>query len=212
MESLLSEAELAAGCAEILWRLRVSGVLVVPPYVGSFVARHIVHNWAAEEKHGEGEVLVKQLLEFARRARLLLLPIQSESHWTLLAVERQTQQSHEQPLQPQAQPTPNGGCAKCRWSVGGCALCDLFKAVGYQERIGDENRFFDPITHQQPIQDAQPWVAVRYYDTLDKPSEKSAELAVGVLHALQRDGLTHHLKAGLLAAERYSMRRQKGCS
>ena len=100
METQLSESELAVSCAEILWRLCVSGVVVVPPFLGCFVACHVTGNWAAHDRRGEGEALVNQVVEFASRAHLLLLPFQSESHLTLLALERHKQQSQEQPLQP----------------------------------------------------------------------------------------------------------------
>ena len=49
-----AESEVAAGSAEILWRLRVPGVVVVPPHLTSFVAQHIRHEWAAEERQDEG--------------------------------------------------------------------------------------------------------------------------------------------------------------
>ena len=83
----LAESEVAAGSAEILWRLHVPGVVVVPPQLTSIVARHIKHEWAAEDRQDDGHQLVCQLKEYALRAELLVLPFQSESHWTRLALE-----------------------------------------------------------------------------------------------------------------------------
>ena len=55
-------------------------------------------------------------------------------------------------------------------------------------------------------------MAVSYYDTLQKPSKASDELAVCLLDALQSVGVHHHLNADLLAEERRNYRRQEGCS
>ena len=55
-------------------------------------------------------------------------------------------------------------------------------------------------------------MAVRYYDTLQDPSQECATLAVGILDALQTVGVSHHLSPERLAQERHNSRRQEGVS
>ena len=59
----------------------------MPPYLGSFVARHVRGHWAVDDKQGEGDVMVEMVANLARRASLLLMPIIAEAHWTLLVLE-----------------------------------------------------------------------------------------------------------------------------
>ena len=101
-----------------------------------------------------------------------------------------------------------GCCSKC---VGaGCMACDGAKAVAHWSRIAEEDRCLDPIGQGSPIDQPQPWAAVRYYDTLASPSLDNARLAVGILDALQTVDMFHHLQADLLVQERYNSRLQSG--
>jgi hypothetical protein len=140
---------------------------------------------------------------------LLLLPFQSESHWTLLALERQqsTMPSQQEKQKEQTPEEGPGGCGKC---IGiGCLLCNASKARAFVERIDKEKSCIDPVKNSQPLSQSQPWKAVRYYDTLFEPSEINAKLAVGILDALQSVGLSHHLNADMLAQERHNSRMQQ---
>ena len=60
---------------------------------------------------------MEQLLDYGRRAHLLLLPILTESHWTLLAVERQ-----REPQPPALEALPSSGPAEAS-AVAGCQKC-----------------------------------------------------------------------------------------
>ena len=208
----LAESEVAAGCAEILWRLRVKGVVVAPPALTSMVARHVVNHWAAHDRRGEGEELVEELLHYGRRAHLLLLPILSESHWTLLALGRQREP--ETPALEALLSSDAGeasaitGCDICR--SGGCLRRDVQKATTHVVRIEDEQRALDPVGQCPPLENPPEWSTVRCYDTLDTASTTSAKLAVGLLEALQTIGVHHHLQANLLVTERAHTRRQTG--
>jgi hypothetical protein len=215
MGTQLAESELAVGSCEILWRLRVQGAVVVPPWLTSFVARHITQDWAANDRHEEGHQLVCQLKEYAARAELLVLPFQSETHWTLLVVQRHRQlpspsQQHEVKKAETAEGANEICCEKCKG--GGCLHCNQTKAISHWNRVADEDRCLDPIKNLQPIAQPQPWTHVRYYDTLREPSEKCAALAVGILDALQTAGVNHHLRPDLLARERHNSRIQQGVS
>ena len=138
---------------------------------------------------------------------------QSESHWTLLALERKRQQPLQQPLLQEAAEASEQfqvGCSKCRGDGGGCARCDAAKAEAHWTRIAEEDRCLDPIRQRSRIDQPQPWAAVRYYDTLATPSLDNARLAVAILDALQTVGMVHHLRPDLLVKERYNSRLQKG--
>ena len=213
--TLLAESEVAAGSCEILWRLCVQGAVVVPPWLSSFVARHVGHHWAAEDHREEGLQLVSQLKEYAARAELLVLPFQSETHWTLLALQRQKQlvsPSHQNAAKTdeRAGDAKATGCAKCQG--GGCIDCTQEKNCSHWLRIADEDRCLDPVKHMKPIAQPQPWQHVRYYDTLPEPSMKCAALAVSILDALQTEGVKHHLRPDLLAQERHNSSIQSGVS
>ena len=205
----LCEAEVAAGCAEIGWRLRVDGVVIVPPTLCSLVANHIARNWAAREVNGEGDALTEKLMELARRADLLVLPFQSENHWALLAIERRTAPK-EATVKAKEVPASSAfvGCSKCGES--GCIECDGDKATQYFKKIDEENNFFDPLGKLQEHEAPLPWRAVRYYDTLHSPSKTCADLAIALLDGLQRVGVEHHLDSSILADQRENSRIQKG--
>jgi hypothetical protein len=215
MGTQLAESEVAVGSCEILWRLRVKGAVVVPPWLTSFVARHITQDWAVDDHRDEGHELVCQLKEYAARAQLLVMPFQSETHWTLLVLERQQQlpsPSQQNPAKT-AETDENAnenGCEKCRGA--GCFHCNEAKAISHWTRVADESGCLDPIKNLQPIAQPQPWSDVRYYDTLREPSQKCATLAVGILDALQTVGVNHHLRPDLLAKERHNSRIQQGVS
>ena len=156
MTTQLCEAEVAAGCAEIGWRLRVDGVVIVPPTLSSLVANHIARNWAAQEVNGEGDALTEKLMEHARRADLLVLPFQSENHWALLAIERRTA---PQEATVKAKEVLSSslivGCHKC--GTRGCKECDGDKATQYFKKVDEENNFFDPLGNLQEHEAPLPW-------------------------------------------------------
>ena len=102
------------------------------------------------------------------------------------------------------------GCAKCLGT--GCLDCSEQKHVAHWRRIEDEDRGLDPLRYVEPIAQPQPWQHVRYYDTLQEPSQKCAAMAVGILDALQTEGVKHHLRPDLLMEERHNSRRQIGVS
>ena len=209
LTTLLCEAEVAAGCAEIGWRLRVDGVVIVPPVLCTLVANHIARNWAAQEENGEGEALTEKLLQLARRADLLVLPFQSESHWALLAIERGTAPKEATVKAEELLPSSHfGGCQKCRDK--GCKDCHEVKATQYFQRMDEESKFFDPLANLQEHEDPLPWRAVRYYDTLHEPSKPCADLAIALLDGLQGVGLQHHLDSTRLADNRENTRTQEG--
>ena len=216
----LAESEVAAGSCEILWRLCVEGAVVVPPCLTSMVARHIIHNWAADDRHNEGHELVCQLNEYAARAQLLVLPFQSETHWTLLVLEREQQlpspSKQDLPKTDEiAEDAKQYGCEKCRGTDqngAGCLDCNEVKTIAHWTRITNEDRGLNPKKELQPIELPQPWVAIRYYDTLQHPSQECAALAISILDALQPVGVRHHLSPERLAQERHNSRRQEGVS
>ena len=84
--------------------------------------------------------------------------------------------------------------------------------MAHWSRIAEEDHCLDPIGQRSPIDQPQPWAAVRYYDTLSKPSLNNARLAVAILDALQTVDMFHHLQADVLVQERHNSRLQTGVS
>ena len=184
----------------------VPGVVVAPPWLVSFVSRHISENWAQSDKHGEGAALVAQLLDYGRRAKLLLLPLLSENHWTLLVVQRERAK-----MVQVAEPEPvvsegTVGCSSCRGA--GCHKCDHGKLVTYIGRHVAEAAFLDPLKSAEVQPAPCNWWDIRYYDSLDSASPNSAKLAVAVLDALQPIGVLNSMGHKELMRNRVNMRTQ----
>ena len=191
LATLLAESEIAAGCLEIGWRLRTKGVVVVPPVRGTFAAQHCLNNDALND-HGEGAALVDQLLAYAARANLLLVPLLSDGHWVLLAVQRSgsTGKACWKCGEPSVCYAAAGvkGCSKFDFNDNGCSNCDPAKNFANVERIADEWGFVDPLTRVEPLPASDSW-EVRYWDSLDAPHRASSNLARACLDGLQAAGV-----------------------
>jgi len=190
LATLLAESEIAAGCLEIGWRLRTKGVVVVPPVRGTFAAQHCLNNDALND-HGEGAVLVDQLLAYAARAKLLLVPLLSDGHWVLLAVQRSGSTGK---VCGKCEPTVCDdaagviGCNKCEYSEKGCAHCNASKHYSRVERNYDEWGFVDPLTRVEPLPQSDNW-EIRYWDSLDAQHISSSNLSRACLDGLQPAGV-----------------------
>ena len=190
LDTQLAESEIAGGCLEIGWRLRTKGVVVVPPVRGTFAAQHCLNNDALND-HGEGAVLVDQLLAYAARAKLLLVPLLSDGHWVLLAVQRSGSTGK---VCGKCEPTVCDdaagviGCNKCEYSEKGCAHCNASKHYSRVERNYDEWGFVDPLTRVEPLPQRDNW-EIRYWDSLDAQHISSSNLSRACLDGLQPAGV-----------------------
>ena len=146
------------------------------------MCHHINEHWALDDK-GTGSKLVDQVRDYVKRAQLLLLPVQSVTHWTLLALSRRSDEKLSAKVacapDPSAEDTEPSLqtqlCTKCHGK--GCLACKIEKAVNYG---------LNPTELVEPLPDCDLW-EYRYYDSLDTPSEESAKLASAIMYALQPD-------------------------
>jgi hypothetical protein len=202
----VSESEMAIGCFEILWRLLPDRALVVPPYLSSFSAMHCAKDWAGAAP--EGQHLVAKVQDYAKRARLLLLPILAGGHWTLLVLQRVGGEAVVVTSPALTSDAATGfGCGKCKYNSGGCMACDSDKATRYLNKSEAEAKALDPCTNLDPLPPCE-WWDCRYYDSLGTPSLECARMAVALIDALQPLNAMNVCTAVELASQRKNNLRQ----
>ena len=202
----VSESEMAIGCFEILWRLLPDRALVVPPYLSSFSAMHCAKDWAGAAP--EGQHLVANVQDYAKRARLLLLPIIAGGHWTLLVLQRVGGEAVVVTSPALTSDAATGfGCGKCKYNSGGCMACDSDKATRYLNKSEAEAKALDPCTNLDPLPPCE-WWDCRYYDSLGTPSLECARMAVALIDALQPLNAMNVCTAVELASQRKKNLRQ----
>ena len=126
----------------------------------------------------------------AQRANLLLIPVNdSGHHWTLLVLERSEGSGEEV---PEAVPEPGAPmqiqrfCTRCKESEEGCLECNQVKRDAHALQKAIEKRQLG--VSEWPVLEGGTWEA-RYYDSLEKPSERCQIFAHTLLCVLRKAGM-----------------------
>ena len=119
------------------------------------------------------------------------MPIIAGGHWTLLVAQRKEACA---PLKaPADAAAPNEaasaaegfGCKLCRRrSHRGCQFCNHAKQDRLFARLDRENELLHPCEELQPLPESSGW-DIRYYDSLQVPSEECSKAAEALLYGLR---------------------------
>ena len=76
-------------------------------------------------------------------------------------------------------------CKRCRRrSHRGCQFCNHAKETRWLARLDRENELLHPLRELQPLPESSGW-DIRYYDSLQVPSEECSKAAEALLYGLQ---------------------------
>ena len=182
---------LDAGCQEVLWRvLPGSRVVWQPSHISLALAqRHLEAGWHGEQG-SEGTELLETWVGRAKRAELLLIPVNGNGHhWTLLVLERSGGSGEEVPeavAEPGAPLQIQTLCDRCKRSPEGCLACNQEKRDAHALQKAIEKRQLG--VSDWPVLEGGTWEA-RYYDALGKPSERCQVFAHTLLCVLKKAGM-----------------------
>ena len=129
------------------------------------------------------------LNKYAVRADILLMPIIAGAHWTLLVVQRQEARAAlnapaDAVAPRQAASAAEGfGCRICKRDRG-CQNCNHVLEKKWLARLDRENELLHPCEELQPLPESSGW-DIRYYDSLQVPSEECSKAAEVLLYGLQ---------------------------
>ena len=169
---------------------------MVPPHLCALVAAYI----STGDGAWEGTELCEQLNSYAVRAEVLLMPIIAGGHWTLLVVQREEARA---PLKAPADAVApkeaasaaeKFGCSQCESYRGGCKHCNPAKETRWLARKDRENGLLNPREELQPLPESSGW-DIRYYDSLQVPSEECSKAAEALLYGLQKANVLNALTA-----------------
>ena len=186
LQTELDQAEVEAGGFEMLWRLAPPpGVFCISP---TFIEQVLAILSPAEDEvlapnfFAEMEPSLTRFWQYLEKGVLLLLPIISGGHWTLLVFQRLHATEVDEETSSggtSASPTaPMAGCAKCRGNDAGCLDCEPGKMLQHGQRRERELTIADPLKYCSALPECNEW-SVRYYDSLSKEKaecKKKAEI------------------------------------